>query len=116
MYDDSPKAMPVKIGDLGVITFTKHFKYLGGYCSHSLKDDYDIAERLSQASSAMGALNHFWSDRAVDDYIKYPIFHAIPCNLVLWGCKSWALCKATLAKLEVFFHRNIRKILGITIT
>ena len=60
--------MPVKIGDLGIITFTKYFKYLGGYCYYSLKDDYDINEQLSQASSAMGDLNHFWSDRAVDDH------------------------------------------------
>ena len=63
------KQCPVEIGDLGVITFTKHVKYLGGYCSYSLKDDYDVNERLSQASSAMGALNI-----AVNDYSKYLIF------------------------------------------
>ena len=108
--------MPIKIGDLGIITFTRYFKYLGGYCSYSLKDDYDVDERLSQASSAMGALNHFWSDKAVDNHSKYQIFRAIPCNLLLWGCEIWALREATLKKLEVFLHRNIRKILGITIT
>ena len=64
----------------------------------------------------MGYLNHFWFDRAVDDYSKYLIFRAIPCNLLLWGCESWALREGTLRKLEVFLHRNIRKILGITIT
>ena len=64
----------------------------------------------------MGALNHFWSDRAVDDYSKYLIFCAIPCNLLLWGCESWALRKSTLEKLEVFLHRNIRKIVGVSIT
>ena len=64
----------------------------------------------------MGALDHFWSDRAVDDHSKYQIFRSIPCNLLLWGCESWALREATLKKLEVFLHRNIWKILGITIT
>ena len=64
----------------------------------------------------MGDLNHFWSDRAVDNHSKYQIFHAIQSNLLLWGCKSWALREATLKKLEVFLHHNIRKILGITIT
>ena len=53
------------IGEHGHITFTEHFKYLGSYCSYSLKDDYDIAKILSQASSAMGALNHFWADPAL---------------------------------------------------
>ena len=74
LYDDTLETMPVKIGDLSVITFTKHFKYLGGYCSYFLKVNYDVDERFSQASSAMGALNHFWSDRSVNDYSKYLIF------------------------------------------
>ena len=64
----------------------------------------------------MGALNHFWSDRTVDDYSKYLIFRAIPINLLLWGSESWALRETTLGKLEVFLHRSIRKILRIDIT
>ena len=64
----------------------------------------------------MEALNHFWSDRAVNDYSKYLIFRAIPINLLLWGCESWALRETTLRKLEVFLHRSIRKILRIDIT
>ena len=64
----------------------------------------------------MEALNHFWSDRAVDDYSKYLIFRAIPINLLLWGCESWALRETTLRKLEVFLHQSIRKILWINIT
>ena len=103
-------------GRLGIITFTKHFKYLGGYCSYSLKDDYDVDELMFQVSSAMGALNHFWSDRAVDDHSKYLIFRAIPSNLLLWGCESWALREAISRKLEVFLHHNIWKSIGITIT
>ena len=64
----------------------------------------------------MGALNPFWKDAAVDDFSKYLIFCAIPCNLLLWGCESWALREATLQKLEVFLHRSVRKILKITLT
>ena len=78
LYDAALETMPINIGDLGIITFTKHFKYLRGYCFYSLKEDYDVDERLLQASSAMGALNSFWSDRAVDDYSKYIIFRAVP--------------------------------------
>ena len=75
--------MLINIREHSHITFTKHFKYLGGYCSYSLKDDYDIAERLTQASSEMGALNNFWADPAMDDFSKYLIFRDIPCNLLL---------------------------------
>ena len=91
-------------------------QYIRGYILYSLRDDHDVNERISQASSAMGALNHFWSDRAVDDYSKYLIFRDIPINLLLWGCESWALRETTLQKLEVFLHRSIRKILRIDIT
>ena len=83
--------------------------------SYSLKDDYDVDERLSHTPSAMGALTNFGTDRAVDNYNKYLIFWAIQINLLLWGCESWTLRKTTLNKLEVFLHQNIRKILRIDI-
>ena len=116
IYDNAQETSDVEIGDRGIITFTKHFQYLGGYISYFLRDDHDVDERISQAFSAMGALNHFWSDIAVDNYSKYLIFRAIPINLLLWGCESWALRETTLRKLEVFLHRSIRKILRIDIT
>ena len=98
-----------------MITFTRHFKYLGGYISYSLKDDYNIEHGISQASAAMGAFNKFWTENTVENLSKYLIFCAIPCNILLWRCESWEIQESTLKKLEVFFHRNVRKILKITI-
>ena len=69
-----------------MITFTRNFKYIGSYISYSLKDDYDIEHRISQDSSAKGALNNFWIDNTVDNISKDLIFCEIPCNLLLWGC------------------------------
>ena len=63
----------------------------------------------------MGELNNFWADPAVENFGKCLIFRAIPCNLLLWGCESWASSEATMKKLEVFLHRNIRKILKMDI-
>ena len=37
-------------------------------------------------------------------------------NLLLWGCETWSLRQVLLNKVEVFLHRSIRRILGITIT
>ena len=99
-----------------MITFTRHFKYTRSYISYSLKDDYNIKHRISQASAAMGALNKFWIDNTVKNISKYLIFCVIPCNLLLWGCESWEIREATLKKLEVFLHRNVRKTIKITIT
>ena len=39
LYDAAPETALINIGEQGHITFTKHFKYLGSYCSYSLKDD-----------------------------------------------------------------------------
>ena len=64
----------------------------------------------------MGSLQHFWADNVINVHSKYLIFCAIPVNLALWGCKSWALHETLLKNLEVFYHRSIHRILGISIT
>ena len=66
------------------------------------------------ANKAMGALKHFWRSNKVDTHAKYLIYMAIPLNLLLWGCESWALPQSSLAKLEAFHHTTIRRILQIT--
>ena len=115
-YNDAEEIKTNLIGESGMITFTRHFKYLGSYISYSLKDDYDIEHRISEASAAIGDLNKFWMNNTVDNISKYLIFCAIPCNILLCGCEVWSIREATLKKLEVFLNRNIRKILKITIT
>ena len=116
MYDDAKKTKPFLIGESGMITLTKPFNYHGSYISYSLRDNSDIEHRISQASAAMGALNSFGVDNRVNNFSKYLILCAISCYLLLWGCESWAIREATINKLEVFLHRNVRKILKITIT
>ena len=37
----------------------------------------------------------------------------IQSNLLLWGCESWVMTKDKLDKLEYFYSRYIRRILGI---
>ena len=63
----------------------------------------------------MGALAKFWTDASVDNRRKYLIFLAIPINLLLCGCEIWSLQTSLLKKLEVFLHRSIRRILGISL-
>ena len=65
MYDDSKETKPILISEFGMITFTRHFKYLGSYISELLKYDYKIEHIISQVSAAMGALGSFWFDNTV---------------------------------------------------
>ena len=74
-------------------TFCKHFKYLGSYVSYNLCDDYDVEDRIAAANKSMGALRNFWHNPHVDMYSKFLIYNAIPTNLLLWGCETWALRK-----------------------
>ena len=58
-------------------------------------------------------MSKIWDNDHVDTYSKYLLFKTIPCNLLLWGCESWALRKSLLASLEVFLHIGIRRILKV---
>ena len=111
-YDNLPETSLVIFKD-GFVTFCRHFKYLGLLISFSLREDHDIMKRIAAANASMGAMSKVWDDDNVDTYSKYLLFKAIPCNLLLWVCKSWALRKSLLAYIEVFLHGGIRSILKI---
>jgi len=114
LYWNSPNTNRITISDDGsFIDFTAHFKYLGSHISFDLTDDLDIKHRISTANKAMGALRHFWRNPYADLRAKKLIFLAIPANLLLWGCETWALRQTHIDQLNVFWHRAIRNILGI---
>ena len=112
-YDNSQETLKFDVKD-GFVSFTKHFKYLGACISYNLRDDHEIERRLAAASSSMGALRNFWRDDHVDNFNKQQIFIAIPINILLWGCETWAIRSDQMKCLEVFLHRSIRSIMGIT--
>ena len=114
LYWQSPTTDRITLDDNGAfIDFTAHFKYLGSFISFDLTDDMDIRNRITKANQAMGALRHFWRNPYADLQAKKTIFLAIPANLLLWGCETWALRQSHIDKLNVFWHRAIRNILGI---
>ena len=62
----------------------------------------------------MGYPTKFWTYASADNISKYLIFLAIPINILLWGCESWALWISLLKQIEVFLNHSIRCILGIS--
>ena len=112
-YDSLPETAPVNVANR-YVTFSRKFKYLGSRISYSLRDDDDINARLAAASQSMGALKEVWRNPHLDTYSKYLLFRAIPVNLLLWGCENWSLRQSLLRQLEVFLHRNIRRILNLS--
>jgi hypothetical protein len=61
----------------------------------------------------VGSLGEFFDRNKISTRAKYLVFMAIPINLLMWGCKSWALRKDLLLKIVRSVNRNIRRILGI---
>ena len=115
-YDSCEETSRIMLDQEGYVDFTKDFLYLGSSSSYDLRDDQDIQRRISRASRSMGMLKNFWDNPFIDLYTKYLFYLAIPINLLLWGCESWALKKSSLLKLESFHHRSIRRILKINMT
>ena len=114
-YYEANETNSVTVSD-SFVTFTKHFEYLGCFVSYNLCNDYDVYIRLTSDSSSMGALNRFWKDISVNLCSKYLIFLAISINILTLGCEIWALRVSLLDKIGVLLNRNIRRILGITMT
>ena len=111
-YNNPPEMRFIVVKD-GFFTFCRHFKYLRSWILFSLREDHDIAKRLAAANALMGAMSKIWDDDHVDTYSKFLLFRATPFNLLLWGCKIWALRKSLLAYFKVFLQRGIRRILKV---
>mgnify|MGYP003333642019 FL=1 len=105
---------PVKI-DNGYITYTSNFTYLGSILSSDLDDSTDINNRIKQATRAFGAMsNGIFKNPFLSTHSKKLLYLAIPINLLLWGCETWAVKKSDWKKLQAFHTTCIRKILKIS--
>ncbi len=100
----------------GYVTFTRPFKYLRSTISYNLQDNDDVTACIAAANASMCTLKDVWQNPHLDTYSKYLLFRAIPMNLLLWGCKTWSIRQMLLHKMEVFMHRNIRRILDISMS
>jgi hypothetical protein len=113
-YDALPGTTKIDVSN-GHVTFLRTFKYLGLKISYSLCNDDNNKARLAAASQSLGALKKEWRKQHLDTYSKYLLFHAIPMNLLLWGCENWSLRQDLLRYLEVFLHQSVQQILHISI-
>ena len=111
--DNCPETDPVAVSS-GFIAFSRNFKHLGSWVLCNLKDDFDVSARITSDYRCIGALHSFWRWDQVELHRKHLICMAIPINLLLWGCGSWALKESLVKSTDVFLHSSIRRILRIT--
>ncbi|EJK61537.1 hypothetical protein THAOC_17957, partial [Thalassiosira oceanica] len=116
IYAAHPNTQPIVLeSENERITFTFNFTYLGRVFSGNLRDCEAIRTRIAKANAAFACLVKFFKRKEIKLDYKKKIFEGICVNLLLWGCESWALRVDHIRDLEVWLHRKIRKILGITI-
>jgi hypothetical protein len=53
--------------------------------------------------------------KAINSKLRLRTYNTIVVNLLLWGCKSWALKAKDQRRIEVFHHRCLWRMLNITI-
>ena len=103
------------INESEYFSYTDKFKYLGIIFTPSLKDDLDIRHRINQANGAFSIMKRVLCNKDIPAKLRVRLYDATVINILLWGCKSWALTEELKRKLEVYHHRFLRKMVGITI-
>ena len=99
----------------GTIASVNQFPYLGSVVDASGKVDADVDRRITQASSAFGALRKpVFMDRDLNLATKRIVYQACVLSVLLYGSECWTLLKRHSRRLDAFHHRCIRSILGIT--
>ena len=77
-------------------------------------DDFDMDCTVTAATKAFGALQSVFNNRNISKTIRVQLYLAIPVNILLWGCASWAISSQGLKKLQAFHHKCARKLCGLT--
>ena len=99
----------------GNIESVEQFPYLGSVVAASGKIDADVDRRITQASSAFGALRKsVFLDRDLSLVTKRKVYQACVLSVLLYGSECWTLLKRHSRKLDVFHHRCIRIVLGVS--
>ena len=77
--------------------------------------DADVKRRVAQVSRAFGALKKsFFLDKNLILTTKWKIYSACVLSVLLYGAECWIPLRKHEKKLNIFHHRCIRIILGIS--
>jgi exonuclease III len=113
-YEDGDTSAIV-FDDDACVTFVESFKYLGSYIHHSLKDDFDVDQRISAASKIFGMLReNVFSHKKVSYRAKRAAYTAIVLSTLLYGSETWTLSAKALQKLRSFHNRCARAMVHIS--
>ena len=87
------------------------FVYLRGTVTQEGGSDEDIKSRLGKARAAFSKLRRKSSQLKLKTKLR--LFNSNVVAVLLYGCETWRTTKRDAAKLNVFLHKSLRRIMKI---
>ena len=73
----------------------------------------DIKSRLGKARTAFSELRNIWKSSQLKLNTKLNIFKSKVVAVLPYGYETWRMTKNDVPKLDVFLHRNVRRLINI---
>ena len=77
--------------------------------------DEDIKSRLVKARAAFSKLRNIWKSNQLKLKTNLKIFKSNVIAVLLYGCEAWRMTKRDAAKLDIFLHKSLRRLMKIYI-
>ncbi|XP_063601126.1 uncharacterized protein LOC134777220 [Penaeus indicus] len=110
-YGSSSGPFPIKSG----VKRSEDFTYLGSTISSNLSLDAELNKRIDKAATAKARLSKkVWDNKKLTTKTKMMVYQACVLSTLLYGSGPWTLYSHQERRLNTFYLRNLRRILGIT--
>jgi len=106
-----PLTQPRAIAE-GNIEYVERFTYLGSVISRDGDVEADINTRL--AAAVFRLPDNVWRSSTLSLKIKLDLYTSLIISTAIYTSETWKSTARIRQQLDVFHHRNLRKILGIT--
>ena len=98
------------------IETTDDFRYLGCYVANDQSIEKELETRLAKASAAFNMLRHVvWSRRTISIQAKLRIFRACVLPVLLYGSEVWSTTALQEQRLNTFYLKCLRTIIGVNL-
>jgi exonuclease III len=98
------------------IEVVDQFSYLGCYIIRDQSLEKEIETRMSKASTAFNMLRHvIWYRKTISIQAKLRFFRACVLPVLLYGSEVWSTTAAQERRLNTFYFKCLRTIIGVNL-
>ena len=98
------------------IEVAETFTYLGCTITKDQQHDTEISIRLTKAANAFNMLRHtIWHRKSVSITARLRIFRACVLPVLLYGSETWCLTVKQEQRINTFYNKCLRTIIGVNI-